>query len=63
MVILGEELHVALAPVPHDPLRLQRDAPLKVLDGCGERAELGVARRAVDVRRAARPGHAVQLNV
>jgi len=59
-VLLGEELHVALARVPLDPRRLQRDAPLGILDRRGEGAEVGVARRAIAVRRAAGPGSTVR---
>ena len=55
-VLLGEELHAALAPVTFAPRRLQHDAPLGILDRRGEGAELGVARRAVAVRRVAGPG-------
>ena len=56
-VLLGEELHAALARVPLDPRRLQRDARFGVLDRRREGVELGVARRAVAVRRVAGPGH------
>ena len=54
-VLLGEELHVALSPVPLAPRRLQRDALLGVLDRRGEGAEVGVASGAVAVRRGAGP--------
>ena len=62
-VLLGEELRTALARVPLTPHRLQRDAPLRVLDRRGDGAELGVARRAVAVRCVAGPSHAVPLMV
>jgi len=47
---------MTLARVPLAPCRLQRDAPVRVLDRRGEGAEVGVARCAVAVRRMAGPG-------
>lgn len=61
-VILRKKLRAAFARVTLEPPRLQRNAPLGVLNRRGEGAELGVARRTVAVCRVGGPVRAEQVH-